>query len=207
MSDQYQNGEHNGAPAEEWPVQDRPFAADDSDAPVSLETEPLDAEPTLGEALDATEDAETEADAAADADAATASFEGDVGPSDTVEIKNGGARDIDATNVSITQGGARDIDAETVTINQGGAAQVRADDLTINYGGVAIARTGNLTVAEGGSAFAIMADKATLNEESRIFLLVAGSSSGDVRPVLDWRAAAAFGAGLALAISLVRRLR
>ena len=79
--------------------------------------------------------------------------------------------------------------------------------MTINQGGVALARTDNLTIAEGGSAFAVMADKATLNNESSVFVLIAGSSSGDVRPVLDWRSAAALGAGLVLAISLVRRLR
>ena len=94
-----------------------------------------------------------------------------------------------------------------MTINQGGAAQVRADELTINQGGVALARTENLTIAEGGSAFAVMADKATLSSNSSVFLLVAGSASGEVRPVLDWRAAAALGAGFALAIKLIRRFR
>ena len=53
MSDQYQNTERtDGAPAEEWPLQDLTLASDDSDAPVSLEGDPEDA-PTLGEALDA----------------------------------------------------------------------------------------------------------------------------------------------------------
>ncbi|HUR17249.1 MAG TPA: hypothetical protein VMZ33_08175 [Candidatus Limnocylindrales bacterium] len=215
MSD-YQNAEHsNGAPAEDWPTGDQPLAADDSDAPVSLAAASDDA-PTLGEALDASAELNA-AVAGTDAEAAIANFEtvssddaaglGDIGPSDSVEIRNGGARDIDATTVSITQGGARDIDAQNVTITQGGAAQVHADDLTINQGGVAIARTENLRIAEGGSAFAVVADKATLSSESSVFLLIAGSSSGDVRPVLDWRTAAALGAGFVLAISLIRRLR
>jgi len=214
VSDDYHNTERtNGAPAEDWPARDRPLATDDSDAPVNLDTDSSDGA-TLGDVLDA---AEVDDDAAADAEAAIANFEepfsgiaagmADIGPSDTVEIRNGGARDTDATTVSITQGGARDIDAQNVTINQGGAAQVHADDLTINQGGVAIARTENLTIAEGGSAFAVMADKATLKADSSVFLLVAGSSSGDVRPVLDWRSAAALGAGFVLAVSLIRRLR
>jgi hypothetical protein len=94
-----------------------------------------------------------------------------------------------------------------VTINQGGAAQVRADELTIHQGGVALARTEQLTLDEGGTAFAVVANKATFNGDSSVFMLIAGNSSGDVRPVLDWRAAAAFGAGFALVLTLLRRLR
>ena len=124
-----------------------------------------------------------------------------------VDIRNGGARDIDATTVSITQGGARDIEATTVTINQGGAASVRADQLTISQGGVAVARADKVTLQEGGSAFAVIADEATIDPESSIFLLIAGSTNGDVRPVIDWRAAAAFGAGFALVLGLIRRAR
>jgi hypothetical protein len=131
----------------------------------------------------------------------------DVRGADNVDIRNAGARDIDADTVSITQGGARDIDATTVTINQGGAARISADELTISQGGVGIARTEHLTIQEGGNAFAVLADKATLDPDTSVFLLIAGSTSGDVRPVMDWRAAAAFGAGFAFALGLLRRLR
>ena len=124
-----------------------------------------------------------------------------------VDIRNGGARDIDATTVSITQGGARDIDATTVTINQGGAASVRAEQLNVSQGGVALARAENLTIQQGGTAFAVVADEASLDPESSIFLVIAGSTKGDVRPVIDWRAAAAFGAGFAFALGLLRRAR
>lgn len=125
----------------------------------------------------------------------------------TVDIRNGGARDIDATTVSITQGGARDIDATTVTINQGGAASIRADQLNVSQGGVAVARSEKVTLQQGGSAFAVIADEATIDPGSSVFLLLAGSTNGDVRPVIDWRAAAAFGAGLALVLGLLRRAR
>ena len=114
--------------------------------------------------------------------------------------------DVRAENVTLNQGGARDIDATTVTITQGGAAQVRAQQMSLSQGGVAVARTENLTVGEGGSAFAVMSDQATINEGGNVFLLVAGEVSGDARPVLDGRSAAAFAFGLVVAWRLVRRL-
>jgi hypothetical protein len=126
---------------------------------------------------------------------------------ETLELENEGVRDIDATNVSITQGGARDVEATTVTITQGGAARVRADSLSINQGGVGFARTDELTLHDGGTAFAVVTDSATFDGQSSVFLLVAGSATGDVKPVLDWRAAAAFGAAFAFVLSLLRRGR
>lgn len=114
--------------------------------------------------------------------------------------------DVRAENVTLNQGGARAIEATTVSITQGGAAKVRAQQMTLNQGGVAVARTENLTVGEGGSAFAVMSDQATINEGGNVLLLVAGAVSGDARPVLDWRSAAAFAVGLVVAWRLVRRV-
>lgn len=169
----------NGEHKEQWPAADLPRSADDADAPVLGDSPRGDGEATPG---------------------------GDIRGADSVDIHNGGARDIDATNVSITQGGARDIDATTVTINQGGAGTIRADELSISQGGVGLARAERVTLHEGGTAFAVIADEVTLDRETSVFLLVAGSAKGDVRPVLDWRAAAALGAGVALVLGLLRRL-
>lgn len=113
--------------------------------------------------------------------------------------------DVRAESVTITQGGANSVEATTVSITQGGAAQVRADDLSVSQGGVAVARTESLTVGEGGSAFAVMSDTATVHEGGNVFMLIARSTSGEGRPFLDWRAALAFGAGLAVVLRLLRR--
>jgi hypothetical protein len=225
-----QNGEHT----DEWPAADRPFSGDDSDAPVSIDeaasgASAADAEAAADAAADAraaldNDELDAEAQAVADAaDAAQSELDNyetpsrfadvteesanDVKGAENVDITNGGARDIDATTVSITQGAARDIDATTVTINQGGAGRVQADDVSVSQGAIGLARAENLTIQEGGNAFAVMADKATLDPETSVFLLVAGSTTGDVRPVLDWRAALALGAGFAVVLSALRRLR
>lgn len=115
-----------------------------------------------------------------------------------------GAGDIRAESVTLTQGGASSIEATTVSISQGGAGRVRAGELTVSQGGVGLARTDNLTVEEGGSAFAVLADTARVEEGASVVLLVARNASGGT--IVDWRAALAFGAGLGLALFVVRRL-
>lgn len=254
-----QNGEHT----DEWPAADRPFSADDSDAPVTMgespeeftagqpsaedavldEAAPEEAAPAANgmssetpwpgvsetaddaAAVAANEPAadpdptdETMAYAAADvsdtgefdesgthADAVGAGS--DISDADNVEITNGGARDIDATTVNITQGGARDIEATNVTINQGGAARINAEQVTVSQGGVGLVRAESLTLQDGGNAFAVVTDKAHFDAETSVFFLISGSTSGEVKPVLDWRAALAIGAGFALVLSALRRLR
>ena len=74
-------------------------------------------------------------------------------------------------------------------------------------GGVGLARAEQLTLQDGGNAFAVVADKAHFDAETSVFLLISGSTSGEVKPVLDWRAALAIGAGFALVMSALRRLR
>ena len=121
---------------------------------------------------------------------------------DTDELAGG---DVRAEHVTISQGGAQNVEATTVTITQGGAARVNASEMSVSQGGVALAQTDQLLVDEGGSAFVVMADQATVNEGASIFMLLARSVSGDVRPVLDWRAALAFGAGFAVVLRILRR--
>jgi hypothetical protein len=113
--------------------------------------------------------------------------------------------DVRAESVTISQGSANSIEADTVSINQGGVAQLRAAEVSVSQGGVAIARTEHLTVSEDASAFAVLADSAEVHEGGNVFLLIARSTTGEIRPVLDWRAALAIGAGFAIVLRLLRR--
>jgi hypothetical protein len=101
---------------------------------------------------------------------------------------------------------AGNVNAQTVNISQGGAAQVRAEQMSVSQGGVALARTGSLNINEGGSAFAVMSDKATINEGGNVLVLVASEVSGDAKPLLDWRSALALATGLVIAWRVVRRI-
>jgi len=112
-----------------------------------------------------------------------------------------------ADEVNMSEAGVQSINAKTVTFSQGGAAQVRAEEMNVSQSGVGLARVGNLTLGDGASAFAVVADEATVESGSNAFLVVARSFNGETRPTIDWRTAAAFGAGLGLVISIFRRIR
>lgn len=124
---------------------------------------------------------------------------------DAKEASAAAAADVRADHVEISQGNAGSIEATTVALTQGGAGRVRAHEMTVNQGGVGLARTDRLHLGERSGAFAVISDEAALEPGSSVFLLLARSVSGNVEPILDWRAGAAFGVGLGLAISILRR--
>ena len=115
--------------------------------------------------------------------------------------------DVRADRVEISQGGANNVTAKSVSISQGGAGRVSADQITISQGGVGVARATSLTLNDRAGAFGVVADEATLNGNASAFLLVARQVSGSGRVIVDWRAAAAFGAAFAVVLSLLRRGR
>ena len=113
--------------------------------------------------------------------------------------------DVRADHVEIVQGGAQAIHAQTVTIQQGGAGLVRATEVTVSQGGIGVARAERVSLRETSSAFALVSREASVGAGSNILLLVARDVRGDIRPLVDWRAAAAFGAALALVTTILRR--
>lgn len=118
-----------------------------------------------------------------------------------------GTETVRAENVNLSQGGVKTIEASNVMLSQGGAGQVRAEQMNVEQSGVGLARVEKLTLGNGASAFAVVADQATIEEGSNTFLVVTRTLSGDARPTIDWRGAMAFGAGVGLVLSIMRRVR
>jgi len=112
---------------------------------------------------------------------------------------------IRAERVEVTQGGAGLIEADSVSLQQGGAARVNAREMSVSMGAVALARADSLRLESGASGFAVVSRQASVEEGASVFMLVARSVTGDVRPVLDWRAAAAFGLAFGLVMRVLRR--
>jgi hypothetical protein len=113
--------------------------------------------------------------------------------------------DVRADRVEISQGGASRVDAHSVSISQGGAGLVRAERVDVEQGGVGLVSARSISLRENSSAVAVVAGTATLGEGSNVVLLIARSARADIRPLLDWRAVAALGAVLGLAVALLRR--
>jgi hypothetical protein len=88
-------------------------------------------------------------------------------------------------------GGAAVVVGGEVRVSQGFARSVLARDVRIEQGG---ART-------------VIASRATFERNSGTFVLIAGKVDGNVRTILDWRGALAFGAAFGLVAGLVRRRR
>jgi hypothetical protein len=107
-------------------------------------------------------------------------------------------------HVEVRDRGAERVEAETVSIVQGGAARVDARRVDVHQGGIALARTDRLALRDRSSALAVVAARADVSD-SNVFVLVARDVTGTVRPVLDWRAAAAFGVAFAIVPRLLRR--
>ena len=81
--------------------------------------------------------------------------------------------------------------ANEVRITQGGVSAVIAREVTLEQ---AFART-------------VVAQEVRIDRPSGILVLLAGRVTGDVRPVIDWRGALAFGAVAAVLVQLFRRGR
>ena len=151
-----------------------------------------------------------------------------------VEITQGGAEKVEAASVVVDRGGIGAVNADAVEVHRGGIGRLTAKDVTVTQGGVGAARADHLTIDMGGIGAAIVgrleltrgaarsilareahleqsfaqtvvANHVSLERGSNAIIVLARRVDGDVRALLDWRGALAFGAALGVVIGLVRR--
>lgn len=123
---------------------------------------------------------------------------------DTVEITQAGAALVQADTVSVTQGGAQSVEAKEVSISQGGAFVVTAEHVDVSEGGAAIISAGTARLKNSYNAF--MVTDTVEAEQSTIGVVLAGNIEGSPDVKVDARTAAAFGAGAAIALFILRRM-
>jgi hypothetical protein len=151
-----------------------------------------------------------------------------------VEISQGGAGRVEATSVSISQGGIGTADARTIDVRQGGIGRASATDIAVSAGSIGFAQGERVSIEMGGVGVAIgddvrvtqsmsgfvaargeatvdqslvstlIADRVTIRQPSAVLVLIARQVDGTVRPLLDWRGAAALGAVAGLVIGIFR---
>jgi hypothetical protein len=127
---------------------------------------------------------------------------------DMITMDRAGAEQVTAERVVMTNSGARTVDARSAQVDRSGVLAVRSDK-AVFYNSTAIAvATGEARIVRG-RVLLLKADRATVEGDARIAVF-AGAAGESVRPLVDVRGAAAFGAGLGATLlllgSLLRRL-
>ncbi len=126
----------------------------------------------------------------------------------TVAMERSGAEKVVAQRVIMTNSGAKTLDARSAQLDRSGVVTLRGEHAVL-HGGSAVGVVANEVRLVKSRAAIVTAKSATIEEGARI-LVYTGPASPEVRPAVDTAGAAAFGAGLGLALlllgSLVRRI-
>jgi hypothetical protein len=127
---------------------------------------------------------------------------------------------VSADRMDIRAGAVGRVDAGEVTVTVGAIGATRADRVSVDKGALGAALAGNVEVSRGYArsilARQVQIDRAAARmiiaadvraERTAVVFLLARRVSGDVRVLLDWRGALAFGAVAGLVGGLIARAR
>lgn len=128
---------------------------------------------------------------------------------------------IEAEAVEVHQGAVGRVDAVDVAVTQGFVGAARGDRVSVEMGALGAALGGEVSVSQGavGTMIArearveqsfvrtLVAQTVNVHRPSAVVFMVAQRVSGDVKVLLDWRGALAFGAAAGLLAGLFRRGR
>jgi len=125
---------------------------------------------------------------------------------EVVEVHQGAVGRVEAGELTVTMGAVGAARAERIDIERGALGAALADEIEISQSMVqsVVAREVGL---EHVVARVIVAGQVTIEKPSLVGVLLAGKVDGDVRPIVDWRGALAFGGLVAVALALFGRGR
>jgi hypothetical protein len=159
-----------------------------------------------------------------------------IAPTTAVAVRSEPPRSVSGETISVTQGGVETVTATTVEVRQGGIGRAQATDIAVSQGGIGLARGDRVSVELGGIGAALanevhvtqsgvgsivardvrieqsavrmlVANNVQSTKTTGVLFLVARKVEGDVRTLLDWRGAIAFGAAFGILASLLRGRR
>ena len=124
---------------------------------------------------------------------------------ESVDLRMSAVGRVDARQVSVAQGAIGLARAEHVTVERGALAGALAEQVKVDrsYARSIVAR--QVSIDRGAARVVIAADVRT--SQTAVMFLVARKVAGDVRVLLDWRGAVAFGAAAGLVMAIVSRAR
>ena len=120
---------------------------------------------------------------------------------DMISMDRAGAEQVIAERVVMTNSGARTVDACSAQVDRSGILAVRSDK-AVFYNSTAVAVATDEARIVRGRVLLLKADHVTVEGDASIAVF-AGAGSESLRPLLDARGAAAFGAALGAALLLV----
>ena len=123
---------------------------------------------------------------------------------------------IEADAVEVRQGAVGRVDASEISVMQGAIGGAKGERIDVHMGAIGAALGGTVSVTQGmaGTVLAqrarveqsfirtLVAQDVTIARPSAILFLVAQRVSGDVKVLLDWRGAIAFGAAFGILAGL-----
>jgi hypothetical protein len=124
----------------------------------------------------------------------------------SLTIQQGGIGALTATDVAVTQGGVGALRAERLSVELGGVGAALANDLDVRQGfvGAAIARDARF---EQAGVRTLIANRVHFGPNSGAGVVLAAHVEGDVRTLVDWRGALAFGAAAGVVMAIFRGRR
>ena len=136
-----------------------------------------------------------------------------------IETPDDSWRNATAEHVDVQQGGIMRLDAQDVAVNMGGIGLARGDRVSVELGGLGLGLARELRLTQGaartvlareahvdqGLIGTVIAGQARFERNTGMLILIAGRVEGNVRTLLDWRGALAFGAAIGVALGLLRR--
>jgi hypothetical protein len=131
-------------------------------------------------------------------------LEGDVGDvsAEAVTIALGTARTVEARTATVEQGAVFEVKADSVQVDQSAIGKIEGASVQSDQCSVGLVKAEAVTLSDGAMLGAY-AEVAHL-ERSNVAFLAAKHVDGEARILVDWRAAAAFGAAVGLVLGLVQ---
>jgi hypothetical protein len=122
---------------------------------------------------------------------------------DRLELRLSAVGMVDAADVSFSQGALGAARADSVTVDRGAVGAALGDRVEVSRGYARSILARHVQMDRAAARVIVAADVKI--ERSAVMFLVARRVAGDVRVLLDWRGAVAFGAIAGLVMGLLRR--
>jgi hypothetical protein len=127
---------------------------------------------------------------------------------ETVTMNSGGARSIRATNVEMRNSGAVTVSGEHITVTQSSALVVAGDKVDLSMTGSLAVQANEMTISGDSGAGVLVAGNVKSKGDFRAVLGIIGNveNEGKVEVVFDPKSAFALGAGIAVVLTLLRKI-